>query len=274
MPIPANKAYSSAHQLQPDGSVAFACSQDHAMWPWLALPPHHPVPMQTQNFWTSVECSAFLGGFDREKWSALVWTDWETDLPDVGLAVRGSFSSGAGGPAGGFMTTLYDADDRLIARMRGRGVVFRTRNFESWREGSKNEARVAEDHGEFVYAVREAIGLGEDELPFVSEMEGGNNARALVTKANGFMPGNRYIGGSGDHVNSTHIAEISRQFLGLLVDGMPFRLTGGEMALNRYIELGTPVALACVSKTEDEVALTLSQLGRACSEVKLRYTRM
>lgn len=271
MAIPTDKAYTSAHELQPDGSVAFVCSADVAKWPWLALPPHHPVPMQTQNFWTSVECSVFLGGFDPEKWSALVWTDWETGDTDAGHALRGTFVNSAEGQERGFTTTLYDADDRMITRMRGRGVVFRTRNFESWREGSKGEARVAEDHGEFAYAKRELLGLGEGEVVFVSPLLEGRTARALVTKSNGFMPGNRFIGGSGDHVNSTHIAETSRQFLALLLEGAGFRLTGGEMALNRYIELGTPIDLACTSRSEGEALVTLSQLGRACSEVTLRY---
>lgn len=273
MAIPTDKAYTRGHELQGDGSVHFACSTDRAQWPWLALPPHHPVPMQTQNFWTSVECSTFLGGFDPEKWSALVWTDWETGVPDVGHAVRGSFSNSAEGQERGFTTTLFDADDRMIARMRGRGVVFRTRNFESWREGSKSEARVAEDHGEFAHASREALGLSEGEMPFVSPLRHGDTARALVTRDNGFMPGNRYVGGSGDHVNSTHIAEISRQFLALLLGRAPFRLTGGEMALNRYIELGTPLDLACTGHSGAEARVTLSQLGRSCSQVVLRYAK-
>ena len=62
----------------------------------------------------------------------------------AGQAVRGIYAriENERGPA--FALTLFDLPDREIASMHGRGVVFRNRDFEKWREGSKKEAKEAQ----------------------------------------------------------------------------------------------------------------------------------
>lgn len=270
MPGTSETSYTCDRRIVADGTVHFACSADQTAWPWLALPPDHPVPIMSQNYWSSVECLAQLGGYDRDKWSALVWTDWVCGEPGVGHAARGTFEQTAAGAERSFATSLDDAEGRLVVRMRGRGVVFRTRDFPAWREGSKREAHNQEDHGEFVFAPRAVLGLGDDERPFLA-MASEAGTLALVTRDNGFFPGHRYIGGSGDHVNTTHIAEVGRQFLVQRLGGAMVRITGGEMALNRYIEIGTPFLLECVAHEEGELSIAIGQLGRPCADVKLRY---
>ncbi|MFN2099736.1 hypothetical protein [Altererythrobacter sp. MF3-039] len=266
------KIYTHDRKVAVDGTVSFTCSQDQEMWPWLALHPHHPAVVQTQNYWTAVEGSQALDRIEQDKWTAMVWTDWEFGSPDVSQAVRGEYAR-ATDESFGFVTSLFDCDDQLIVRMRGKGVVFRTRDFEKWREPAKEEARRNAIAAAFAYANREALALEEGERRFLSPLADVSppKAVALITKENGFMPGNRFIGGSGDHVNATHLSESARQMLTLLMGGTPHRITGGEMAMNRYVELGTPFTLTVSGREDGTVHLTVSQLDRDCSEVTLRF---
>lgn len=272
MQSPPGQIYTHEHNANADGIVTFTCSQDQEMWPWLALHPHHPVVVQTQNYWAAVEGTRALENRQQDKWTAMVWTDWVFGNPEVGTAVRGEYSRATDGSYG-FETSLFDAHDQLIVRMRGRGVVFRTRNFEKWREPAKQQAITNAASEDFSYAGRDALGLKDGERRFLSPLMATETpqAVALITKENGFMPGNRFIGGSGDHVNSTHLAESARQMLALLMPDSPCRITAGEMAMNRYVELGSPFKLTVTEHNEGDLRLAVSQLDHDCSEIKLRY---
>ena len=79
------------------------------------------------------------------------------------------------------------------------------------------------------------------------------------------------ISGSGDHVNSTHFGEVTRQALALVTGDPLVQITGGEMRLNRYVELGTPFALSFERSDESAITFTLEQLGRECAEIDLRW---
>ncbi len=57
MPGAPTKALTSDHVVHDDGSVAFACSQDDALWPWTVIGPHHPGAIQAASYWLSVECA-------------------------------------------------------------------------------------------------------------------------------------------------------------------------------------------------------------------------
>ena len=269
MPAPSNQAYTFNHKVEGDGSVAFACSTDADAWPWLELPPQHPIPLQTQNYWTSVGASAALGTLEEGKWSALTWTDWELGDRAAGMAARGTFSRTLVDDRLAFETRLFDASDRLIVTMRGRGVVFRNRNFEAWRAEAKGEVSHNEPAG-FAYAPRELLGLSERELPLVSSLNG-HCATALVTKANGLMPGHPYFSGSGDHVNAPHLAEIARQVVSLLRDGAPFLVTGGEMDMRRYIELDCAFDIAITGQDAATATMQVSQMDKPCAQLTLRW---
>lgn len=268
-----DQSFTHDHVVGEDGSVSFSCSRDVEEWPWLALEPLHPILIQTENFWTSVGASRALGTREEGKWSALTWTDWTCGEPDVGHAVRGVFERTEVDDQLAFATRLFDADDREVVHMRGKGVVFRTRNFESWRESSKRKAAVSDAPEDFEYASQEALGLPADEPPLLSPLDkqGGLHAEALITRDNGLMPGHPYFSGSGDHVNTPHLAEIGRQFISLLLGGAPFTVTEGEMDMHRYVELGCPFRVDLRDRTDGEVKLSISQLGRDCASMRLRY---
>ena len=272
MPQGLGEPYACDFERQGKGMLHFRCATDSEAWGWLSLAPQHPVVIQTQQFWASFCALQFEGGLEEGQWSALTWMDYALSDPKADHAVRGVYSriEAERGPA--FGITLFDTEDREIVTMRGRGVVFRNRNFEEWREVSKNEAINAPRRIEFVYAAPEALGLGEGEFAFVAPLDtGSNRIAALVTAANGMPPHNRVISGSGDHVNSTHFGEITRQALCFLTGDPAVQVTGGEMHLNRYVELGTPFSLRFETPEDGYVRFTLEQLGKDCAVIDLRW---
>jgi len=270
------RSYTSDHVINADGSVDFKCSSDASEWPWLTLGPRHPVVIQAQNFWTSVGAILALGGMEEGQWSALTWTDWQCGDPDAGTAARGVYSREKSGEIETFRTTLFDGQDREIAMMRGRGVIFRNRNFEEWRGEAKRKARaenpqIAPDA--FAFASPEALGIGPSEHSLVAPISSESPATiaALVNRENGLPPANPMLGGSGDHVNSVHMIEVARQAL-CLVQGDPnFDVIGGEMELNRYVELGTPFSLTHDQPAPATARFTLEQLGRDCAAITLNW---
>jgi hypothetical protein len=272
MPQGLGDPYAFDFAREADDSLSFRCSLDAEAWPWLSLAPQHPIVIQTQQFWASFCALRFEGGLEEGQWSALTWMDYALGDPQADHAVRGVYSriENERGPA--FALTLYDSRDREVVAMRGRGVVFRNRNFEEWREGSKNEAKEERPTHPFDYASRDALGLGEGEHAFVAPLESGSDRiEALVTPQNGMPPANRVVSGSGDHVNSTHFGEVTRQAL-CLITGDPYvQVTGGEMHLNRYVELGTPFALTFERGETDTITFTLEQLGKPCARIALRW---
>lgn len=265
-----DRSYTDGNTVRGDGTVAFACSRDTAQWPWLELPPQHPLTLQTQNFWTSVGATAALGTREEGKWSALTWTDWELGDHESGVATRGTFARTLVDEQLAFETQLFDQADRLIVTMRGRGVVFRNRNFEAWREGAKRAIASREPPDGFTYAPRHLLGLSEREPPLVSRLEGAQ-AVALITKANGLAPGHPYFTGSGDHVNAPHLAEVARQVASLLREGAPFLVTGGEMDMHRYVELDCPFDIAVTGQDAASATMEVSQMDRSCARLTLRW---
>lgn len=274
MPQGQGEPYSFDYHESADGTVHFRCSTDQERWPWLALCPHHPLVIQTQNFWASYGAIVFAKGIEEGQWSALTWTDWQIGDQECGHAVRGVYRSlGEGGKASYTLTLLDDAD-REIVTMSGRGVVFRNRNFEEWRQGAKDAARKTKPAHAFAYAKPADLGLGDGEFAFIAPLiEGEPRIEALITPENGMPPDNRVISGSGDHVNTTHFGEVTRQALCLITRDPGVQVTGGEMTLKRYVELGTPFSLSFERSKSEPRTLTfaLEQQGKACAEIVLRW---
>ncbi len=272
MPGAADKSYTFDHEVRGDGSVAFRCSKDAQVWPWLELPAWHPIAMQTINYWVSVECSAARGTLDRDKWTALTWMDWEVGDFDAGIPARGTMENTGIGEEIGFAIRLYDDADRVIYSSRGKGVVFRTRNFESWREKAKSGVLAKRSQGDFAYADAAQIGVGPHEFPLISSLHEGPPicAEALVTPQNGMPPSARYMSGSGDHVNATHLAECARQFAALCQSDPDVRFASGEITFSRYVELGASFSLELESRDGKELSLSVEQGGKPCTRLLLR----
>ena len=255
-----------------DGSILFQCSTDVDRWPWLMLSPRHPLVIQTQNFWASFGAILFTQEMEEGQWSALTWTDWQCGDISAGHAVRGTYQQLKDGGKASYVATLFDAKGRKVVSMRGRGVIFRNRNFEKWRAGAKSHAQKEQISHQIFYASSAALGLSDGEFAFVAPLTPGSQTiEALVTSANGLPPHNRIISGSGDHVNSTHFGEVTRQALCLITGDNDVQVTGGEMELKRYIELGTPFTLSFEEPQEKAITFTLRQLGRECARIDLTW---
>ena len=274
MPSPFPNAYTHNHRVTGDGAVSFDCSLDAKIWPWLKLPATHPIVVQSANFWASVESGMTLGTFDPDKWSALVQTEWTCGAPDTGHAVRGDYATIESGERKRYGLHFYDSEDRLVSKMTGQGVIFRTRNFEGWRHETKEKIIKPELATGFEYAASEAVGVESSGEVFLSPLcrEGPVHAEGLVTKENGLLPGHPYIGGSGDHVNSTHMGEIGRQF-GALLFGRAWRNTDGEMVFLHYVELGRPfrVNLVIHDEATHRFELLVRQANRDCTKIIMSY---
>jgi len=270
---PVNQTFTQDHDVRPDGSVHFTCSQDAAIWPWLGLPPCHPIAVQVMNYWVTVECSAVRGGFDPQKWSALVWTDWELPDPAAGHAVRGIYENANLDGGRAFASTIFDAEGRILVRVRGRGVIFRTRNFEGWRGESKAKLGSRASARDFTYASKQAVGAGTGEFAFLGPIATApaRFAEGLVTAENGMPPAHRYISGSGDHVNAAHIAEIGRQFLALHLGDPDVRMERAQIHFDHYVEMGAPFRVELVGEVDKSAQLVLSQADRECTRLTLGW---
>jgi len=271
MPGIASKAFTSDHVVHADGSVDFACSQDDKLWPWAALDPHHPGAIQALSYWVSVESAMALGSWDPDKWSALTWTRWQCGEPGVGRLAGGTYTRSKIDGKESFSIFLRDAAGRDICRLDGRGVVFRTRDFEKWRKPDK-EAVTKALSDSFAYTEDTLLGIAPGERPFLSPLNG-NCATALIDRANGMPPGHPWLDGSGDHVNSAHLAEVARQFASLVREGRPFRVAGAEMRFDHYVELGSPFKVERIGGDEETVVMQVRQAGRDCTWIEFRLAR-
>lgn len=273
MPKPFPHAYTRNHAVTDEGHVTFECSQDTEIWPWLALSPIHPILVQTINFWGSVEAGEALGTFDPEKWSALTFAEWTCGPASVGRPVRGIYETLQHGEKTRFQLRFFDADDEQSLRISGKGVVFRTRNFEGWRRETKDEFEKPDTSG-FEYASAERLGVATARERFLAPLKQQStiNTEGLITKENGLRPAHPYIGGSGDHVNSTHMGEIGRQFAEMLFEGRLYNRSG-EMTFMHYVELGRPFHVELVSQNAADlsVSLLVTQRDRDCALIEMAF---
>ena len=111
-------------------------------------------------------------------------------------------------------------------------------------------------------------------MPLIASLEGraeGLSSQGLITAANGLAPHHRYFGGSGDHVNTAHLAEIARQTACLLAEGRAVTITKGEMAMRKFVELGVPFSINILSHNGRAAKLEISQNAKICAEMTIEF---
>ena len=275
MSEPPASQFTYSHVVSDDGTVAFQCSSDKDKWPWLALHPVDPIVVQTINYWASVETGAARGTFDPTKWSALTQMEWICGKAGVGHATHGVADAIGEEATPRFGLSFFDQDDSLVYRMHGTGVVFRNRDFEAWRNKAKTKIAPPPAVHDFEYAPVDAVGVATPCRSFLSPLvdRDGPSAQALITKESGFPPAHPYLSGSGDHVNSTHLGDVGRQFASLLLGGKPPTITGGKMQFMRYVELGRPfdVKLEHHDPSKNTVSMAIHQADRLCATIEMEY---
>lgn len=265
----AENQFTHSHILLEDGTVSFKCASDTDQWPWLALHPLHPIVVQAINYWVSVETGTVRGTFDPTKWSALTQTEWSCGEGAGGHATHGVAATTRDDESPSYRLTFFDADGALVYHMSGKGVVFRTRNFEAWRETAKHDLTPELSVEDFEYASAERVGVATQDESFLSELsdDGTPTAEGLVRSDRAFIPNHPYHGGSGDHVNSNQLADVSRQFASLVLGHSSFIVTAGEMEFTRYVELGRPfrIALKEDGRSDHAVSMNVHQADRLCA---------
>lgn len=275
MPKTVTRYFTHSHTVLENGSLSFECSQDVGEWPWLALPPHDPIVVQSINYWAPVEIGATRGTFDRTKWTALTKTEWICGEPGTGHAVRGSAEPIEEDNSMGYDIKFYDEKDALVYTMQGTGVVFQNRDFESWRDHAKEKIAALPKVVDFQYAPHELVGAENQKGCFISPLSKGKTiaAQGFITQDNGFIPAHPHISGSGDHVNSTHLAVVGMQFVCLLNDGRELYCTGGSMAFKRFVELGYPFDIKLITdrRNENVMEIAMYQAGTLCAEMTINY---
>ena len=255
-----------------DGGVAFRCSEDARKWEWLRLHPAHAIAVQSTNYYALTGVSAFSGRMDGGKWTALTSFRWKAFNTGEGAKhpVRGVAHQG--GPKDiGYACKFYDAMDLPVYDVSGEGVIFKTRDFEGWRAKAKAEILKSSAPENFEFAAPADVGVAKPVEGFISPVRERDDAKyvdALVTKETGFQPHHPYIGGSGDHVNSTHIFDVAQQAAVLLGWGLP---SGGSARFQRYIELDRPFRVAITTQSDKGCAFLMSQGRYNCAEVDLEF---
>lgn len=274
MPRPFPDAYTHNHARTADGAVTFDCATNSDIWPWLALPPTHPILIQTVNFWAAFDSAVFLDEFRADAWTALTGLRWTCGPAEAGYPASGRYFTEKDQDRARYELTLWDAAGTVVADYTGEGVTFRTRNFEGWRGEAKAKLEKA-DMTAFEYVPAARVGVESQSESFLSDLQlesGTTVTTGLISKENGLRPAHPYIGGSGDHVNSTHMGEIARQF-GQLLLNRPTRNLSGEMTLKHYVELGVPfeVILRAWSDEEKSYSLLIRQADRDCAQIDWIY---
>ena len=275
MPNNYDIAFTHSHQLMEDGAIAFKCDRDAEKWPWLKLSSSHPIVVQTINYWASVETGKTRGTFDSNKWSALTYSKWQAGNADAGPVTHGLADLPPDPPEKdrpGFRLTFFDDAGNLVCRIVGAGVIFQTRDFESWRKAAKVDAKSDQSINDFAYAPASALGVHSEIERFVSPLSGDDppSATALVTRENGIIPEHPYHSGSGDHVNANHLVDTGLQFAHLIFE-RPLTCIGGEMKFRRYVELGKAFRMEAVNVGAKEISMSVHQGESLCTDIALKF---
>ncbi|MGD8863915.1 MAG: hypothetical protein PVI30_28125, partial [Myxococcales bacterium] len=144
---PKDTAFAYSHNMAralsvDDGVVELAFDPDAGRWPWLALPPQHPVVFEKYHYFGSVTAAWAAGFADPRTHGALTRSQFELPpLDDVaGHATRGTVrfrDEGEGKRS--FELTLRDDAGQVIASSRGMGHNFTDRDFRAFRKAARQK---------------------------------------------------------------------------------------------------------------------------------------
>ncbi len=257
-----------------DGAIAFRCSDDADAWPWLTLHPANNIAVQATNYYALTGVSHFAGRMDGSKWTALTKFSWRTRQTGEGALhpARGRATHEEDGVS--YACSFSDRNGEPVYDVAGAGVVFQTRDFDAWRAKSKNKIMALPAPDDFAFAEPAAVGVKTQNEVFVAplaEDDAGVYADALLTSETAFLPAHPFHGGSGDHVNSSHLCDVVQQ-TAHLIRGPGFASGGGARFL-RYVELGRPFRARLVSDAGDRrrLSFAIEQAGAKCAEIEVAY---
>ena len=260
------------HVLHDDESMTFSIPTDPEEWPWLVLDPKHPIVVQALTYYALYETDVARGKFESGQWTALTGISWRCGADYNGHAAKG-VARLRGEGLGGQEMEFWDEGGALVYEMVGRGVVFQDRNFEEWRNSQKQDLGPHLPLEDFDFAIHESVGVDSPIESLVSTIRKSNPlaVAALVTKENGFPPGHPYHDGSGDHVNSSHLADAGTQFVRLLRGDPELQSMGGEMEFRRYVELGQVFTLELLNDSDESTEMRVVQGEHDCATLRFDW---
>ncbi len=249
--------------------VELAFDLDHQRWPWLSLPPQHPVLLEKYQYFAAVTALMAQPGYDPTVYTALTRFSWRCPkLTTQQLATSGVCTFSAKNRQ--FELEL-STPSQILVTSRGEGAGFEDRDFLAWRQAARAKVLAQADDTAFELAPPEKTAS----FPFVSLLEdrdGIRVSRARVTRQRGFWPVHPFHTGSGDHVNAGHLFDCVLQ-VAHLVAGCPVECTGGEAAFHRFVELDAAFEIHVRKVDGGAMAVSIHQAGRECAVISLSVVR-
>ncbi len=257
-----------------DGAIAFRCSDDADEWPWLNLHPADNIAVQATNYYALTGVSRFAGRMDGSKWSALTKFTWRTHQTGADARHPASGRAAHDDDGIGYACSFSDERGQSVYDVAGAGVVFENRDFEAWRAKAKEKIMALPAPESFSFTDPAAVGVKTQAEVFVTalaEDEDGPYADALMTAESAFRPVHPFHGGSGDHVNSSHLCDVVQQ-TAHLIRGAGFTSSGAAV-FSRYVELGRPFRVRLASDDGDtrRLSFVVVQAGANCAEIEFAY---
>lgn len=261
--------------------VELSYNLDSQVWPWLALPPHHPVLVEKYQYFGTVTASWAMQLFTPETYTALTRFYWQcTPAAFSGKYATHGVCNTQNGEAGlGFSLDVGTADGCVMFRSGGEGFAFEDRDYRDFRARARSAVAAANHAISVQVAAPEMLGLGPGAQAFVGPSTRPECVHACVTKQGGFVPVHAFHTGSGDHVNAAQLLDCALQaahwFIG---EGQPWQrpllCQGGEAGFQRYVELDVPFTISLVELEADlNVHLKVSQAGKDNAVIALKLVR-
>lgn len=260
--------------------VELAFDLNHEYWPWLALPPQHPVMLEKYQYFSSITAGWATGIFDPATYLALTQFNWQCPelYADCDHGARACIVNRETDDGVVMCIDVYDETDNRLAHMECVGAAFGDRDFKAWRSTSRHKALVQAGTVTGDYASPDKAGLGKTGISLISALDESGEmpcVTALVTSENSFYPNHPFHTGSGDHVNVGHYFDCVLQMAHLILKpDQTLLCTGGETSFMRFTELDVPFEIRLVEQSdtgtgEFKLSFALSQLGKDNAHIKL-----
>ena len=254
--------------------VELAFDLDEGRWPWLILPPVHPVVVGKYQYYGGLAAFWALTGTDPSVMTALTQIRWSVHDLDAGAhGRRGTCERRLAEGRDNLDLVVLDPGGDPMWSADFHGVAFPNRNFEQWRAHTKAKARQAAEglpSPERVPAA--ALGLGAQGKSLVSALRSDGEHRVChgLVGEDDFFPAHPYHTGAGDHVNAMQLFEAAYQAAHLATDSPSLRrCVGGSARFSRFVEVGVPFDVRVVGVEGSRVKTRIVQLGEPCCSVHL-----
>lgn len=260
--------------------VSLAYDLDGAHWPWLSLPPHHPVLVEKYQYFSSMTAGWAVLDHEPTVHSALTRMSWRCEPASfIGQhASRGHCRLWQDKRDMGYELSTLNADDQRVTHYSGTGFAFADRDFKAWRAKTRQAALSQAGTPEIEFADLGSVGLNAIGASFVSrlhERDGQAFVMACVSTQRGFYPAHPFHTGSGDHVNAGHLFDCALQAAHLFLGaGTVLTCTGGAAEFKRFVELDVPFVIRLADRKDDQngerLSMQMEQLGRVNAVVTLQ----